>query len=358
MQDVFSTIKDWESQGLMIALATVMKTWGSSPRASGSNMVINARGEMAGSVSGGCVEGAVVQEALALFPGGAPKLLHFGVADETAWEVGLACGGEIDILVQRLPAPHLAWGAELFSEIEHALTSRQSVALATIFEGPEDFLGLKSVMRSHGMRRSTLPNALQFLLDPHLQTAIREGNPLLRTIQYEGQRLEVFIDVHVPGTTLLIIGAVHIAVVLTSLAKQLGFRVIVIDPRGAFATRQRFPDADEVLQVWPVEGMEKVGIDCATAVAVLSHDPKLDDPALCAALPSEAFYVGALGSRKTQAARRERLGAEGIEPATLDRLRGPIGLDLGGRHPAEIALGILAEIIAVRHGTSLVQSHP
>ena len=354
MRDIFTHLKDWASKGQRIALATVVKTWGSSPRAVGSKMVVNERGEMAGSVSGGCVEGAVVREALALFQEDRPKLLHYGVTDGTAWDVGLACGGEIDILLQRFPAPQETWGAVLISEIEQALSQRQCLSLAMLFEGPQACLGLRQILRSSGERHSTLPDVLQLKLDPHMRAAMDASNPGMVRFEFEGQPLKAFIDVYVPDTTLVIIGAVHIAVILAALAKRIGYRVVIIDPRSAFATRARFPEADEILRVWPVEGLEKVSINQTTAIAILSHDPKLDDPALGAALPSKAFYVGALGSQKTQAARRVRLLEMGVESAALDRLRGPIGLDLGGRHPAEISLGILAEIVAVRHAASQI----
>lgn len=337
MFDLLPEGKRWIDSDQPVALATVIRTWGSSPRPAGSLMAVNADGEIAGSVSGGCVEGAVVEAALGALKTGQAQRLHFGVADETAWDVGLACGGEIDVLVQPLDP--------VLFNLQEVLT-RQDRTFATVTRVSEIggqfgrsvlLLGREDVRLFHG-------ETLTLNVIRKADAVLASGTAAL----VEDGGHEYFVNVHLPAPVLVIVGGVQIAIALTSLAKTLGYQTIVVDPRRAFGTTARFPHADQILNSWPEESLHSLSLNRSVAVAVLTHDPKLDDPALIAALASDAFYVGALGSRKTQAARRERLLGAGLTDRQVDRLHGPIGLDLGGRSPEEIAIAIMAEIVQVR----------
>ena len=283
--EILAQAAAWLEAGRGVALATVERTWGSSPRPAGSQLAVNERGEFVGSVSGGCVEGAVVEAALDVIRSGAPRRLEFGVTDERAWEVGLACGGRVEVAVS--PAPPRAALAALLSEV----AGRREATLALPLPG---------------------------------------GGTLER--------------VFAPPVRVLVVGAVHVAQALVPMVRLAGHHPVVIDPRSAFASAARFPGT-ELVTAWPAEALARLGLDRRTALVALTHDPKLDDPALEAALRSEAFYVGALGSRKSHAARCARLEALGLPAAAVARVHGPIGLALGAEGPGEIAVSILAELI-------------
>ncbi len=361
VRDVLPQMKEWIDEGRQIALATVVRTWGSSPRIPGSKMAVTSAGEMVGSVSAGCVEGAVVEEAQKVLGSARPKLLHYGVADDTALEVGLACGGEIDIFVEPLAPLLTPWHAgepAAFDLIAQAVNRGTPTARLTIVRGPAEWVGQTLVARQDGTVLGSAAGALREALLPEAREALATSASAPKTLRVAGHEVEVFVEAQLAPPTLAIICAVHIAVELSPLAKVLGYRVVVIDPRRAFGTRDRFPQADVISNLWPDKALAEEGLTAATAVAVLSHDPKIDDPALIAALASPAFYVGALGSQRTQRLRRERLLANGVTEAQLARMRAPIGLDLGGRAPAEIALSILAEIVAVRAGGQAVAPPP
>ncbi|UCH61403.1 MAG: XdhC family protein [Anaerolineales bacterium] len=343
MQDILPDLQKWVNRDQTVAIATVISTWGSSPRKVGAKMAVNAQAEMTGSVSGGCVEGAVIEAALETIQTGQPQYLHFGVADETAWEVGLACGGMIDVFVQVLDKT-------IFAAQLEAIRGNQGFALLTCVKGPEGQLGQQVLYQeeapSLGEAQGRFP---AWVLD---QAVRSYEHGITQTIPPETQATEAagyFVDVHHPPPMLIIVGGVHISIALVNIAKTLGYRTVVVDPRRAFGSAARFADADQLVQQWPDKALQAIGINRSTAIAVLTHDPKLDDPALMVALPSKAFYVGALGSRGTQAKRRARLLEAGLTEAQLDRLYGPIGLDLGGRSPEEIALAIMGEIVRVRN---------
>jgi xanthine dehydrogenase accessory factor len=343
MLDILEQLRLWVTRGDPIAMATVVNTWGSSPRAVGARMAVRDDGSMIGSVSGGCVEGAVVQEALGVLEGGPPRLLQYGVADETAWDVGLACGGSIEIFVQRL-------NAEVLELIKDSYAERRTLLEAIVVAGPESNVGTTGIFDVGGLVAGAWPGDLLTETETIIAEILNDGNPKRVKIEMEGESLELFMNVFLPPATLILIGGVHISIALSEMAKLLGYRTIVIDPRKSFATAERFPKVDELIQRWPEEGLDEVGIDANTAIAVLTHDPKIDDPALLTALRSPAFYIGALGSRATHAKRVERLRKEGLKSGAMARLKAPIGLDLGGRTPEEIAVSILAEITAARHG--------
>ena len=334
MRDVLADIDTWRAEGRQVAVATVVETWGSAPRPAGGKMALTADGRIAGSVSGGCVENAVVEAGKKTLASGKPQLLHYGVSDDTAWSVGLACGGSLDVFVERLdPA--------LFQPVADALQRQKPVAVATVIRGPEAELGKKVALFEDGSVRGAIDEAAL----AETRAALASGAS--RRVATEAR--ELFVDVLLPAPRLVIVGGVHIAVTLVSLAKTLGFRTILVDPREAFGNARRFPHADEIVNDWPDKALARIAPDGSTAIAVLTHDPKLDDPALLAALPGRAFYVGALGSRRTQEKRRARLLEAGLPESALARLHGPIGLPLGGRSPEEIAVAILAQIVATRN---------
>ncbi len=327
--DILTCARDWRSAGKGVALATVVRTWGSSPRPVGSHLAVNNAGEFVGSVSGGCVEGAVITEAGAVIADGKPRLLEFGVSDEQAWEVGLACGGQIHVYLESLAAA--AW----LDTLGAARTARRAAALVTRLGD-----GAKCYWEEGRFSGDlVLPAAAQQEVAQRI-VANRSG-----ALEADDG---LFVRIYSPSARLLVVGAVHITQALAPMAALAGLDVTVIDPRSAFASRERFPGVTLCAE-WPDQAMAELKPDVMTAVVTLTHDPKLDDPALVAALDSPAFYVGALGSRRTHAKRLERLRERGIDDDALARIHSPIGLDLGGRLPAEIAVSILAEVVQTRY---------
>jgi xanthine dehydrogenase accessory factor len=332
MKEVLPELELWEQRGERIAMATVISVRRSAPRPPGSKMAVNEVGEIAGSVSGGCVEGAVVDVAQRVLDGQPPRLLSFGIADADAWDVGLPCGGEIDVWVQM----YEPGGLERIARADGRATE------VTVLEGPN--AGTKMLVEPDGRRSGSLGA-------PELDDdAARIAEELIWTEESE-RRDALFFDVVAPPPRLILFGAVDVAAAVCRLARAAGWRPYVVDPRAAFATRTRFPEAEDVIAAWPREAFDKLGgIDAATSIAVLTHDPKLDDAALTIALRSPARFVGAMGSRRAHAARRERLLEAGFAEDELSRLAAPLGLDLGAINREETALSILAEIVAARHG--------
>ena len=311
---------NWLEEGRDIALATVVQTWGSAPQPVGSQLVIDSDGTFLGSVSGGCVEGAVITEAQDVIETGKPKLMKFGVADEKAWELGLACGGKISVFVESIDEVK----AGLLKEIVKAQRNRVAVALIT-----------------------DLVSGDARLVPAHDSGSDRLASELVRSFRFDksgvvGDEGSTFINVFNPALKLVVIGAVHIAQGLVPIAQLTGYDVTVIDPRGAFASEARFENV-QLFSEWPDEVLDGFDLDARTAFVALTHDPKIDDSALQIALASECFYIGALGSKRTHAARLERLkGAE-----NLARIDGPIGIDIGARGAPEIAISILAKMISI-----------
>ena len=348
LQDIIEDLQGWLRQGNHVALATVVATWGSAPRRPSSKMAVRDTGEMVGSVSGGCVEGAVVAEALEVLKTGRPRLLKFTVQDEQAWDVGLACGGDIQIFVETVSreSDEVENSSPLMETIERRLRLGEPVVRAGAVRGPDALLGQSAVLTREGVLSGDALLAAVGSLRDEAAAILASGAPRSRVfLQPEGE-IEIFFDLLQPAPTLVIVGGVHIAVLLTQLAKIVGFRVVIVDPRRQFASPERFPLADDLVRLWPDEGLRTVGLTPATAVAVLSHDPKLDDPALVVALRSQASYVGALGSERATANRRRRLLDAGLKNEEIARLHAPIGVRGLGDSPEEIALGILTEIVA------------
>ncbi len=307
----------WHRSGRGAALATVVDTWGSAPRRVGSQLVIGGDGRIEGSVSGGCVEGAVIVEALEAIEEGEARLLEFGVSDEDAFAVGLACGGTIRVLVEPVGK---VLSEPMLAELVAARARREPLAYEVNIESGH-----------RALRRNAYADRLR--MD-------RSG------FEQDGQ---TFVAVHNPPLRLIIVGAVHIAQALVPMARIAGYDPAIIDPREAFASDIRFP-GETLLTDWPDEAVNKVGLDQRTAVVLLTHDPKLDDPALEAALRANVFYIGALGSTRTHAKRVDRMKAAGFSEAQIGRIHGPIGLDIGAADPSEIAVAILAQMTAVLRG--------
>jgi len=311
VRELADSIERWRARGDRVALATVVATRRSAPRPVGSKLIVSERGELLGSVSGGCVESDVAVTAAEVIAEGTPRLLTYGIDDEQAWSVGLPCGGEIDVFVERF-------------EGELPDSAEPAVAL-TVLTGERA-----------GEHRLLLGDEV-------------EPGPS-RVLELDGET--VFAEVLGPPPRLIVVGGIDTAEELCRSAKALGWRTAVADPRPGLVTRERLPSPDELVVAWPAEALEQLAPGADTAVVVLTHEERLDVPALVSALASEAFYVGAIGSRRTQGKRRERLLEAGVGEEELERLAGPAGLDLGGHSPAETALSILAEVLAVRAGRS------
>lgn len=340
MKDILPTIQRWFDNERPFVLARVAKTWGSAPRRVGSAMAVADDGKFAGSVSGGCVEGAVIEQAAEVLETREPMLLEFGVEDERAWSVGLSCGGQIKVLLEYFPS---------FSE-ESSEREAGAAWLAALHEG-EPFVvvsGFGDAGRGHCI---VFPDERFFG-----NSAFGPGDPVASAVAaFEAGQSELLEDrlfVHViPGKQiLLIIGGTDIATHLVRLAAPLEFETVVVDPRPVFADAARFaPEPDRIMDSWPDDALAELRITADTYAVLLSHNPKIDDPALEILLRSEARYVGALGSRKTHAKRCERLREAGFSDATIERIRGPVGLDIGASSPSEIALSIMAQIVAARN---------
>jgi len=305
---IWQNIRDWHDAGRRLALATVVETWGSSPRPVGSNMIIDDQGAIEGSVSGGCIEGAVITAAMEVMESQTPQILDFTVSNDQAWEVGLSCGGRVRVLVEAIEAK--------LPFVERILAATGPVILQTDCKSGE--------------------------------TSLRAGDHNAgksRLVETDGQ--VVFTQVFEQPVKLYIIGAVHITQAMVKIGRSLDIAVTVIDPRTTFASPARFPDVDDLCSDWPDEALMAREITSGTAIVTLTHDPKLDDPALEVALKSPAFYIASLGSRRTHAARVERLAAKGFTEDQIGRIHGPAGLDLGAKTPAEIALSVMAEMISI-----------
>jgi xanthine dehydrogenase accessory factor len=344
MRDLLSEYEALAATG-PVGRAVVTQVWGSAPRPEGACLLATPDGRMVGSVSGGCVESAAAEAIAAAMASAAPKRMSWGVTHERAWEMGLSCGGTIEVFVE--PGVRL--------EVLEAARRQSASVVATVIGGAAP-AGSGVMVEEYGARRTfgDLPAALEEPIAALATDALSGLTSGVESLEAPAGTVDVFLEVFPRRPTLLVFGGVHIATALVRLARPLGFRTVVADGRAAFLTRERFPDVDELILGWPEEVFQRVGLDAATCVCLLTHDPKFDEPALELALRSPACYVGAIGSRKTQAIRRERLRTAGFSEAEVARLHGPIGLDLGGRNPAEIALAILAEITAVRYGRPVV----
>ena len=351
MRELLPTIDAWIADGQGIGRAVVVRTFGSAPRPEGAVLLRADDGRIAGSVSGGCVEGAAAEEIEKARGNGRSRVIRYGISDEEAWDVGLACGGTIDVLVE--PALDGAVAAA---------AAERGRAIATVLppDAPPAEFGNHPpgegsppsdpiIVTGEGIVAGSLGSrAADGALIAAASEALLRGTS--RTVEIDGR--SVFIEAFPVRPRLVVVGAVEVARSLVRFARELGFETVVVDGRASFATPERFPPelVDRLVVGWPDEVAEEIGLGPNDAVAVLTHDVKFDEPAIVEALRRGCRYVGAVGSRKTQADRRARLRDAGVTDAELDRLRGPVGLDLGGRAPAETALAIMSEVIAERYG--------
>jgi xanthine dehydrogenase accessory factor len=329
---IFGQIRQWRDLGHGVALATVIRTWGSSPRPPGSHLAVDSTGRFVGSVSGGCVEAAVMHEAEAVIRDGRPRRLQLGVRDDQAWEVGLACGGRLEVYIERVE-----FSPDIFDRLMSAASARVAMALVTRLSD-----GRQALVESAGV-------CGDLELGGELMQAVRSSIRLERSGPL-AQDEDFFVRVYAGPPRLLVVGAVHISEALAPMAALAGFDVTVIDPRRSWADGARFPNI-ALSTEWPEQAMARLAPDARTAVVTLTHDPKLDDPALVAALNSPAFYIGSLGSTRTHSSRVARLTELGLGDR-VGRIHAPIGLDLGGRSPAEIAVATLAQIVLERYRSS------
>lgn len=325
--DVLKAASGWLERDGKIVLATVIDTWGSAPVPVGGQMAIAADGRFQGSISGGCIEGEVIAEAEEILEGGAPKRLAFGVADEAAWRVGLPCGGEIKVYLERIEGSK---GKDLVAKALAAREARKGLVIATSLAD-----GTKQLYE-----RST----------PSLPEDVERRFRTAKSELIKGPEGETFVQALVPPARILIVGATHIGQLLTEMARMSGYEVIVVDPRTAFASADRFRDV-KLHAEWPQDAIPRIGLDPYTAVAVVAHVSHIDDEALKLAVRSDCLYVGALGSNRNHTKRKERLKAAGITDDEIARIKNPIGIDIGAQTPAEIAISILAEIIRAVRGT-------
>ena len=361
MRDILDQIVKWWDSGEEFGLATVVQTYSSAPREPGAALAVSADGEVVGSVSGGCVEGAVYELSGEVRASGQPVLQRYGVSDETAFSVGLTCGGIIDIFVERVGGDSYPE----FGEIAAAVRAGDPVAVATVIDGP-GAVGARRVIwpAEHGgeaaLARSSgtlgAGDRLDQAVDDDARGMLAQGLTGVRRYGPDGERrrdeLGVFVQSFAPPPRMLVFGAIDFAAAVARIGKFLGYRVTVCDARPVFATTSRFPDADEVITDWPHRYLSRVTTDERTVICVLTHDPKFDVPVLEVALRAPAAYIGAMGSRRTHDDRLARLREAGLSGAELARLRSPVGLDLGARTPEETAVAIAAELIQLRWGGS------
>ena len=358
MRDLLETLDAWREQGTDAGRAVVVRTFGSAPRPEGAVLLVADDGRLIGSVSGGCVEGAAAEEVAKARASGLTRVIRYGISDELAWDVGLACGGTIDVMVQpQIPTIVASAAAASFGPggIAAAVaTQLPDDAPPSAFGPHEPGPGAPpstSIVIDVGGRileGSTGDPGTDALLARAAADILEDGRS--RTVDIDDRAF--FIEAFPVRPRLVVVGAVEVARSLVRYARELGYETVVVDGRAAFATSERFPDADRIEVAWPDEAFDSIEVGPNDAVAILSHDPKFDEPAIVEATRRGARYVGAVGSRKTQADRRERLAEAGLTPDEIARLRGPIGLDLGGREPAETALAIMSEVVAARRGGS------
>jgi len=355
VRDILTPITKWWDAGETFGLATVVRTFSSAPREPGAALAVSAGGEVVGSVSGGCVEGAVYDLAGQVRVTGQGVLQRYGISDDDAFAVGLTCGGIIDIFVEPVSSesfPELA-------DIAAAVEAGEPVAVATVIAGPGK-VGARRVIRAAGAQQAsgTLGSGdrLDQAVDDDARGMLAQGLTSVRRYGPDGERrrdeLSVFVQSFAPPPRMLVFGAIDFAAAVARAGKFLGYRVTVCDARPVFATSARFPDADEVVTDWPHRYLSGITVDERTVICVLTHDPKFDVPLLEVALRTPAAYIGAMGSRRTHEDRLARLREIGLTEPELARLRSPIGLDLGARTPEETAVAIAAELIQLRWGGS------
>jgi xanthine dehydrogenase accessory factor len=363
MRDLLETLDAWRAEGRDAGRAVVVRTFGSAPRPEGAVLLVSDDGRLMGSVSGGCVEGAAAEEIERARRTGNARVIRYGISDEEAWDVGLACGGTIDVLVQPVVP------AGVTTAVAGSLGPRgRSVAAVTPLpaDAPPAAFGAYPPGQGEPPAPPILIGAGGELIEGTTGEAASDADLAIaaarilddgrsRTVEIGGRAY--FVEAFPVRPRLVVVGAVEVARSLVRYARELGYEVVVVDGRASFATPERFPDVDRIVVAWPDEAFESLDVGPNDAVAILSHDPKFDEPAIVEATRRGCRYVGAVGSRKTQADRKIRLAEAGLTADEINRLRGPIGLDLGGKDPAETALAVMAEIVAARRGGSGTPMH-
>ncbi len=352
MRDELPTLQRWQAQGVEFALATVTSTSSSAPRPAGATLGVHPDGEVVGSVSGGCVEAAVVEIATRVLDSGTAERATFGISDDDAQAVGLTCGGTIEVFVRPFAPDRLDLAA-----LARHLDDQHPVAVATVVEHPDPVaVGRAVLLTPAGVAGSTGSSGLDHAVVEVARGLLAQGATSLRHLGEDGERrldtVTVLVESFAPRPRMIVFGAIDFASAVASIGHFLGFHVTVCDARARFATRARFPDADEVVVDWPHRYLAGTQVEASTAICVLTHDPKFDVPVLVEALRTDAGYLGVMGSRRTHRDRLERLREAGVDEAGLTRLRSPVGLDLGARTPQETAVSIAAELIAVRSGAT------
>ncbi|MDP9093750.1 MAG: XdhC family protein [Actinomycetota bacterium] len=350
MRDVILELEAWWLAGETVGMATVVQTWKSAPRQPGAAMLVGPDGSAAGSVSGGCVEGAVYELAQATRASGNSLLQRYGVSDDDAFAVGLTCGGTIDLFIE-------AVDRESFPElgsVAHDVRAGRPVAVATVISGDPARLGRRLIVRTDGTSGSLGAARLDDAVRDDAEGMLLQGRTGIvhygRDGERRGDEIAVFVASYAPRPRMIVFGAIDFAAAVARAGAFLGYHVTVCDARPTFATAKRFPDADEVIVEWPHRYLEKTEVDRRTVICVLTHDPKFDVPLLEIALRMPLAYVGAMGSRRTNADRLDQLRGLGLSGEQLGRLHAPIGLDIGARTPEETAISVAAEIVAARWG--------
>ena len=334
--DILATAAEWCDEGCQVGLATVIATWGSSPRPVGSQLVVDGEGRFEGSVSGGCIEGAVIETAIKVMANGQSEILEFGVSDEQAWEVGLACGGTVRVYIEKIDS---LMKRDLLGRLNADRAEKRPVALVTNTSTSKQWLIYENEATSDAPPSKEVTAIARTALANDQSTT------------HDSAGASYFIQVYNPPLRLFIVGAVHITQALARMGRLAGYAITVIDPRRAFSEAGRFPGYD-ISSDWPDNALAKAKPDRRTAVVTLSHDPKIDDPALETVLRSDVFYIGSLGSNRTHRSRLARLHEKGFTESETDRIHGPVGLDIGAKSPTEIAISIMAEITQARRMAS------
>jgi xanthine dehydrogenase accessory factor len=346
MREIINQIIPWYQAGEPFTIATVTRTWSSSPRPVGAAMAVSQSGEVIGSVSGGCVEGALYEASMEVLKTKTPQSVTYGVSDDSAFAVGLTCGGTLEIfiyLVTKETFPN-------FEEVANQIIADKPICVATIISGAEKNLGERIVFTPSSLTGSFSSEGLTHSVSEDGKGLLEQGTTRVVKFGSNGERrmdqVAVFVEAFAPAPQMLVFGAIDFAAAVARIGKFLGYQVTVCDARPLFATEKRFPEADKVVVSWPHKYLKEIEVDERTAICVLTHDPKFDVPLLELALKTKAGYIGAMGSRRTHNDRLEKLKLAGVSEAELSRLRSPIGLDLGARTPEETAVSIAAEIIS------------